>query len=155
MQHLRKAATAEVINLPQPRVDPPTGGPEAQTSLQVEQEQKSRRGRPLSRIRDEKPPGASDSRGEVAWNTDSRSSDDAGLGDEETLQESMQQRAASSIQGRATATLPTAPHAGADRDGAARGMEVTPADAAPDQNMTGVTNMNVFLARADASSRAR
>ena len=68
------------------------------------------------------------------------SSGSADLADE-TDQDSMQQRAASITQGRAMATLMTAPHAGAGQDGAARGMEVTPADAAPDHNMTGVTTM--------------
>ena len=91
MQHPGKAASAEDPNLTPPLVDPPTGGPEATTSLQVEQELKSRRGRPLSRIRDEQLQGANDSRGEVAWGSGSKSSEGAGLADEETDQESMQQ----------------------------------------------------------------
>ena len=67
MQHPGKAAIAGVPSPPLPLVDLPTGSPEAKASLQVEQELKSRRGRPLSRIRDEQLQGANDSRGEVAW----------------------------------------------------------------------------------------
>ena len=75
MQHPGKAAIAGVPSPPLPLVDLPTGSPEAKASLQVEQELKSRRGRPLSRIRDEQPQGANDSRGEVAWGSGSKSSD--------------------------------------------------------------------------------
>ena len=65
MQHPGKAAIAGAPSPPLPLVDLPTGSPEAKASLQVEQELKSRRGRPLSRIRDEQLQGANDSRGEV------------------------------------------------------------------------------------------
>jgi hypothetical protein len=75
MQHPGKAAIAGVPSPPLPLVDLPTGSPEAKASLQVEQELKSRRGRPLSRIRDEQPQGANDSRGEVAWGSGSKYSE--------------------------------------------------------------------------------
>ena len=110
MQHPGKAAIAGVPSPPLPLVDLPTGGPEAKTSLQVEQELKSRRGRPLSRIRDEQLQGANDSRGEVAWGSGSKSSEGADLAEQETDQESMYQRATSSTQRPATETLTRAPH---------------------------------------------
>ena len=140
MQHPGKAAIAGVPNPPLPLVDLPTGSPEAKASLQVEQELKSRRGRPLSRIRDEQPQGANDSRGEVAWGSGSKSSEGADLAEQETDQESMYQRATSSTQRQATETLTRAPHAGAAQEEEARGMEVTPKDALSNNNMPGIVH---------------
>ena len=87
MQHPGKAAIAGVPSPPLPLVDLPTGSPEAKTSLQVEREEKSRRGRPLPRIRDQELRGANDSRGEVAWDSDSKSSGGTNLAEQETDQE--------------------------------------------------------------------
>ena len=140
MQHPGKAAIAGVPSPPLPLVDLPTGSPEAKASLQVEQELKSRRGRPLSRIRDEQLQGANDSRGEVAWGSGSKSSEGADLAEQETDQESMYQRATSSTQRQATETLTRAPHAGAAQEEEARGIEVTPKDALSNNNMPGIVH---------------
>ena len=55
----------------------PTGSPKVQAILQVGLEMKSRRDRPLSSSRDNNNKGANDPRQEVAWGSDSKSSERA------------------------------------------------------------------------------